>query len=317
MTDAAPQLLRYRPWRGTLRGPWSGTLAIARSSVKLLFRRPTFWWLYGLSVMIFLFFFYGQYLQVWLEQKVQEESIRVGGLFPRNVRPDVILKGLRNALMLNGTGHTYANFVWFEGYIVIVMLAFTGSLLVGNDFQHNSMPYYLSKPIGRRHYLAGKMLAVAAVTGLVIVVPALILYIEYGIIDSYNYWLETPRLLAGIFGYGLLVTACLSSLLLALSIRLKRTVPMVMAWVSAFVLGKVLAKWLADGLKLSPRWRLLDLWNDLFLSGQWMLGTDHDDLRPKSQMQPEYVEAFAVAVTVTILGWFVAVRRVRAVEVVA
>src|SRR5580658_6920181 len=103
-------LLRYRPWRGTFLGPRSGVWAIARAGLHLMFRRKLFWGLYGLCMLIFLFYFFGQYLQVFLEQKVNEESIRVGGLFSQRVKPEVLMRSLRNALQLNGSADTYGNF---------------------------------------------------------------------------------------------------------------------------------------------------------------------------------------------------------------
>ena len=59
-------LLRYRPWRGTLHGPLWSALAMARASLKLMFRRRLYWGLFALSLMVFFFFFYGQYLVVWI-----------------------------------------------------------------------------------------------------------------------------------------------------------------------------------------------------------------------------------------------------------
>src|SRR5271168_1465293 len=94
-------LLRYRPWRGTFLGPWRGVWAIARAGLSLMFRRKLFWGLYGLSLLIFLFYFFGQYLQIFLEQKVNEDSIRVGGLLSQRVKPDVLMRNLRNLLQLN------------------------------------------------------------------------------------------------------------------------------------------------------------------------------------------------------------------------
>ena len=315
--STTPNLLHYRPWRGKFHGPWYATWALARSSLGLMLRRRLFWWLYGLSVLIFLFFFYGQYLQVWLEQKVTEESVRVGGIFPRNIKPDLVLKALRNALQLNGTGDTYANLIWFEGYIVVVIMALIGSVIVGNDFRFQSLSFYLAKPIGRRHYLGGKLLAMAIFINLMTTGPALVLYIEYGFIDSADYWFDHPRLLFGIFGYGAALTITLSTLLLATAIILRRTAPMVMAWTTIFLLGRVLQRWLVDGLHLTERWRLIDLWNDIYLVGQWSLGTDHAELRPKSQIQPAYHEACIVILLVSMVALFVTIRQVRAVEVVA
>ena len=79
---------------------------------------------------------------------------------------------LREAMHMDGSADTYGDFMWTEGYIAMVILAFAASVIVGNDFQHNSLPFYLSKPIGRRHYLMGKALAVAVVINAMTTVPA-------------------------------------------------------------------------------------------------------------------------------------------------
>src|SRR5881227_3607868 len=75
---AAPTLLSYRPWRGTFRGPAAGMWAIARVALFLLLRRWLFWGLYALAAMIFLFFFYGQYLQTWIGTQLSQETINFG-----------------------------------------------------------------------------------------------------------------------------------------------------------------------------------------------------------------------------------------------
>jgi ABC-2 type transport system permease protein len=312
----AAELLRYRPWRGEFQGPWRGVWAIARVALGLIYRRKLFWALYGLSLMIFLFFFYGQYLQVWLEQKVNDDSLRLGNLFSRNVRPEAMLRSLRNALQLNGSAETYANFIWFEGFIVMVVLAFVGSVLVGNDFHHGSLPFYLSKPINRWHYVAGKCLAVALFINLMTTIPALVLFVEYGFIDDWSYYWESSRLLFGILAYGSVLTITLSLLLMMTASWVRRTVPMVMIWTAVFVLGRLMGRWLVDGLHLAPQWRLVDLWNDMYLTGQWALGTPHEALRPPSQIQPAYMEAALVVGAVCIACLIYLHRRIRAVEIV-
>ena len=301
-------LLRYRPWKGRFRTPFAASEAIARVSLGIMFRRRLFWALYALSIVIFLFFFYGQYLQVWLEQKLTDETIRVGGLFPRNVRPDAILKALRTALQLNGSAETYANFIWFEGYIAVVILALVGSVIVGNDFHHNSLPFYFSKPLARRHYVLGKCMAIAAFVNLMTTIPAVVLFFEYGFIESWQYWFDEIRLLGGILIYGSVLTVSLSLLLMATATMVRRTVPLVMVWTTMFVLARLIQRWLVDGLRMSERWRLIDLWNDMYLVGQWAMGTAHDQLRPRSQIQPAFAEA-AVAVALVVVGCLVYLRR--------
>jgi ABC-2 type transport system permease protein len=314
---ASPQLLRYRALGGPRLGPWQGVKAIARSSLQLLARRKLFWVLYAFSVLIFLFYFFGQYLMVFLENRVTESLVRTGGVFGRTIRPEFVTKMLRDALHMDGSADTYGDFMWTEGYIAMVILAFAGSIIVGNDFQHNSLPFYLSKPISRRHYLFGKALAVAAVVNAMITVPGLSLFVEYGFIDTWDYYVESSRLLFGILAYGAALTVTLSLLLLVTATWLRRTVPLVMVWTTVFVLSRLIHRWLVDQLGLPAQWRLLDIWNDMYLFGQWCFGREHELLRPLHQPQPPYWQATAVMVAVCLACVVYLRKRVRAVEVVA
>jgi len=317
LPPASPQLLRYRALGGPRLGPWSGSVAIARSSLQLLARRKLFWALYVLSLLIFLFYFFGQYLMVFLENRVTEGLVRTGNLFARNMQPEFVTRMLREALHMDGSADTYGDFMWGEGYIAMVILAFAASVIVGNDFQHKSLPFYLSKPIGRRHYLVGKALAVAVVITAMTTVPAIALFVEYGFIDTWDYYVDQFRLLVGILAYGAALTVTLSLLLLVTATWLRRTVPLVMVWTAAFVMARLVQRWLVDGLGMAPEWRLLDIWNDMYLFGQWVFGKEHELLRPMNQQQPAYWQATVVMVVVCLACLLYLRRRVRAVEVVA
>lgn len=272
--------------------------------------------MYGLSLLIFLFYFFGQYLQIFLEQKVNEESIRVGGLFAQRVKPEVLMRSLRVALQLNGSADTYGNFLWFEGYIVVVILAFIGSVLIGNDFHHGSLPFYLSKPISRWHYVAGKCLATGIFINLMTTIPALLLFVEYGFIDTWEYYVDNLRLFGGIIAYGAILTFTLSLLLMATATWLRRTMSMVMIWITIFILGRLMQRWFVDGLHMREQWRLIDLWNNMYLTGMWIMGKPHEEIRPLSQIQPAYWEAALVVAGVFAACIIYLHRRIRAVEIV-
>lgn len=313
-------LLRYRPWRGEFRGPWNGAAAITRVCLNLIFRRKLFWALYGLSALIFVFYFFGQYLQIFLEQKLGEENLRFGGGLTRNLRPEVLVKRLRSAMQLNGSADTYGNFLWFEGYIVVVILAFVGSVLIGNDFHHGSMPFYLSKPISRWHYVLGKCLAVGFLVNMMTTIPCVLLFIEYGFIDDhedFGYFVDEFRLLLGILGYGAVLTVTLSLVLMATATWLRRTIPMVMIWITIFILGRLMQRWLVDGLNFPEQWRLIDLWNNMYLTGMWIMGKPHDELRPTTQIQPDYEWAALTVAGVCLACVLYLHRRIRAVEIVS
>ena len=312
MPPASDSLLRYRPWRGELRGPVSGATAMARVGLRMMARRKLFWGLYALALMVFFFFFYGQYLVVWITQQTAEQTVFFGDI---PVKLDNLTKFL-DRLHLNGSPHTYGNYIWFQGYIGMIVLALAGAVLIGNDFHHGSLPFYLSKPIGRWHYVLGKCLGIGAFVNLLTTVPALILYVQAGLLYNWKtYYLDHLRELAGIFGYGLALTVCLSLVLMATAVWVRRTVPLVMVWAGVFFLCRVLGSFLVDGQNLHPRWRLVDLWNDLYLVGLWCLGVDRDTIRPLEQ--PEFWEAAIVVAAVCGSCMLYLRRRVQAVEIVS
>ncbi len=315
-TRAAPALLSYRPWRGQLRGPSHGVWAIARVSFLMLARRKLFWALYGFSAMIFLFFFYGQYLQFWIRTQLGNEDLRLGsGLVGIRMKPEDLLKILQTALHLDGSGYTYRNFFSFESQIVIIVLALAGSILIGNDFRFGSLPFYLSKPLHRWHYLLGKFLAVAAFVSLLTTLPACALFIEYGMIDTWQYYFDRADLLIGILGYGFVLCVVLGLTLLATATWVRRTVPMIMVWSGLFLLTRIVGDMLVYALRMNPAWRLIDLWHDMYLVGNWCLGMPHATIRPAGQ--PEYWQAGATLLAVCACCLVYLNRRIHAVEVVS
>jgi ABC-2 type transport system permease protein len=256
---ASPQLLRYRVLATPRRGPFTASVAIARSSLRLLASRRLFWVLYGFSALIFLLYFFGQYLQVFLENRVTDSLVRTGGVVGRTIRPEFVTRMLKEALHMDGSADTYGDLMWTEGYIVMVVLAFAGAIIIGNDFLHNSLPFYLSKPLNRWHYLVGKALAIGAIVNAMTTLPGLALFAEYGFIDTFQYYIESWRLLFGILAYGTAMTVTLTLLLLVTATWLRRTVPLVMVWTATFVLARLVQRWLVDGLGLSPTWRYVSL----------------------------------------------------------
>src|SRR3954453_18993586 len=153
---------------------------IARASIALMLRRWLFWVIYVVTALpAFLFFFFSLYLFVWAEDQIGS-AVRMGGL--GRVNPQFLVKALSEGLKMNGSAETYRNFISYESWPVMIMLALAGALLVGNDVRHNSLAFYLSKPISRWDYVIGKGIAVAFVINLITTFPAVLLWLEYGFI---------------------------------------------------------------------------------------------------------------------------------------
>jgi ABC-type transport system involved in multi-copper enzyme maturation permease subunit len=284
---------------------------MARASLKLLLRRRLMWGLFALALLVFFFFFYAQYLVVWITNQLATETVRFAGI-PVSANN---LSRFLDRLALNGTAHTFGNFIWYQGYVLVIVLALSGSVLVGNDFFHGSLPFYLSKPIGRWHYVLGKCLAIGTLINLLTTLPAIVLWVEAGLLyDWRTYYFNNLDLLAGIIGYGATLTVTLSLLVVATAVWVRRTVPLAMIWMGLFALLPMLAGWLVSTTH-DERWRLIDLWNNLYLCGLSCLQADHETVRPPPQ--PEYWEAWiAVGVVVAACVGYLR-RRIQAVEIVS
>ena len=305
-------LLRYRPWRGTPRGPLYASAAMARASLKMLARWWLMWGLFALALLVFFSFFYAQYLMALITSQLSNEAVRFGGI-PVNTAN--LSRALRSRFALDGTAHTFGNFIWYQGYILVIVLAFAGSVLVGNDFSHGSLPFYLSKPIGRWHYVLGKCLAVGVVINLITTLPAVLLWLEAGLLDDWQtYYIHNLDLLLGIIGFGLTLTVTLSLLVVATAVWLRRTGALVMIWMGLFALLPMLTGLLVAETK-DERWRLIDLWNSLYLCGLSCLGADHMTVRP--QPQPAYWEAWLANAVVVAACVLYLRRRIQAVEIVS
>ncbi|MCI0462725.1 MAG: ABC transporter permease subunit [Gemmataceae bacterium] len=320
-------LLHYRPWRGDFRGPLSAVWPIARTALGMLLRRKLFWVLYGSGLLIFLMFFFGTFLLDWAQTQLTNTPFELSAAERKVRSTDLIRMAQRTLRVLNGSQETFAYFFMYQGAMLMVVLALAGSVLVGNDFRFDSLPFYLAKPLSRWHYILGKCLAVGVVVNLLTTLPALVLYTQHAL-DDWDYLIDPDffwrtnsgagpaglPLLLGVLGYGLLLTVFLSVTLVATASWVRRTVPMIMVWTTVFLFFRLLATILVDGLGYDERWRLIDLWNNLRLVGYTCLGIEQRRMVPFPQ--PAVHEAALVLGAVCLLSLIYLNLRTRAVEVV-
>jgi ABC-type transport system involved in multi-copper enzyme maturation permease subunit len=305
----AVDLLHYRPWRGEFHSPGHSVWPIARLSLGMMFRRKMFWVLYALALFIFLLFFFGQYLLYFAQEEMGSNTIRLGGRLLNSVD---LVRFFRLRLKMDGGPETYRNLFWYQGYMVMIVLAFAGTVLIGNDIRHGSLPFYLSKPVAAWHYLAGKFLALAVFVNLMTTLPALALFVQNSLLDE-EYLTTHGYLLPGLLAYGLLISVVLGLTLLAVAVAVRRTIPLIMAWTTIYFFARRLSEALVDQIGFDARWKLLDIWNNLYLVGNSLLRVDPRTLGK----QPELFEAALVLGAVSLLCLTYLVRRIRAVEVVS
>src|SRR5262249_24587032 len=110
------------------------------------------------------------------------------------------------------------------------------------------------------------------------------------------------------------LTAFLSLALTAMAAWLRRTVPLLMAWATLFLFGRLVARALVDGLSYTPQWRLIDLWNDLYLVGYSCLG---NNMSPEERArQPDAYQAALVLAGLAGFCLVYLMQRMRGVEIV-
>ncbi len=291
-------LARYHGWHGRLGSPWLATLAMVRVALLQVFRRKAYWIVLGLGLTQFLLFWSVIYAvtQLSLPPQARERILGAFGFSAEASAPQ---------------DSGYVLFMQRQSLVVMILLAFSGSLLVGADFRLQALPFYLSRRIDRVHYIAGKLLAVAVLVSLLTWVPALALFVEYGMFtSSLTYWLENWRVPLAVLAYGLVLCACLSLLLVALSAWLQRAAPIAVTWSSMFTFLGLLAEYLRDETGQEV-WALLDPWRDMRYVGRMFFGVFSRQSQEALAPWALLVLCVLCAVCLVLLA-----RRVRAVEVV-
>jgi hypothetical protein len=293
------EALGYRPYRGPVRGPTLRFWPIGRIAMGLVFRRKVFWIFLIIALLSFVFFSAVIYLQAQVEGKLGQRV------------PDRVREGF----FFTGKGEAYQQFISQQGTVVMVMLALAGRLLVGDDFRSKAIPFYLSRPITKLDYFLGKLAAVAGLAALITLLPALVLFLEYGAFtESFDYYRENLRLLGAITAYGALVSLVPAILLLGLASLLKRTVPLIIAWGGLFIfLPAVVAAIRSQdpgGRAAAWSWGLLDLWSDLRWVSNGLFGIREEVYSER------WPYAAAVLTGSCLLALVTFWRRIAAVEVV-
>jgi ABC-2 type transport system permease protein len=289
---------RYHGWHGKLQSPWWGCLAIVRVAIVQVFRNKAYWFVLALGALRFLAFWSIIYAvtQLALPPRMSE------GLLERfGFSADV------DANQDNG----YIVFIQGQSVIVMILLAFSGSLLVGSDFRLRSLPFYLSRRIDKRHYIVGKLLAVSAIVSILTIIPALLLFFEYGLFSSSTaYWTDHWQIVVSVLAFGLVICVVNSILLVTISAYLQRIVPITITWATLFLLLGRLGDYVYRETH-EEMWRLLDPWRDMRLVGQLCFGS----FRREGDAELAWW-ALAILASTCALALVALVHRVRAVDVV-
>lgn len=228
----------YQHWKGTLRGHSWRWLAITRQGIRAQLRNRWVW-----AVLAFACFpaiLLSGFLMLWGLFEQKSSLLAPLFLLLQNL-PDELRAGPRG---FRTTFWTLAFNVFLDVQLFFAMLLvlLVGPELISQDLRFNAIPLYLSRPVRRLDYFAGKLGVIGAYLGAVMIVPVLLGY-ALGIAFSLDprVFLDTWRVLVAGLAYGLIVAVSAGTLMLAFS-SLTRNARFVGAlWIGVWVLSQVAA----------------------------------------------------------------------------
>jgi ABC-type transport system involved in multi-copper enzyme maturation permease subunit len=137
----------YRHYSGSKAPPGRSWTVIAWAGIKNMVRKRTF-----LGLLIF----------AWFPFIVRAVQLYISANFAQ-------------AALFAPTAETFRQFLEQQDFFVFVITVYVGAGLIANDRRANALQIYLSKPLMRSEYIAGKLAVLFVFLTTVTLVPALLL----------------------------------------------------------------------------------------------------------------------------------------------
>ncbi len=137
----------YRHYAGTKAPTGRSWTVIAWAGIKTMVKKRTF-----LGLLIF----------AWFPFIVRAVQLYISANFAQ-------------AALFAPTAETFRQFLEQQDFFVFVITVYVGAGLIANDRRANALQIYLSKPLMRSEYIAGKLAVLFVFLTLVTLVPALLL----------------------------------------------------------------------------------------------------------------------------------------------
>jgi ABC-2 type transport system permease protein len=272
----------YRRYAGTRAAPGRAWSVIAKAGIRtMLGRRP----------------FLGLLLVAWVPFFVRAVLIYLSTSLPQ-------------AAFLAADARTFRQFLEMQQVFMFFITVYAGAGLIANDRRANALQIYLSKPLTRVEYVAGKLAVLLTFLLLVTWVPAIVLVlVQIMFSGSFRFAVDNAFLLPAITVFAFVQAIAVSLAMLALSSlsNSSRYVGILYAaliFFSQAIYGVVLL------ITHDSRLAWLSMPSNLAQIGDAIFGL------PLRYQMPLPVAFLAVAVLIGV-SIYILERRVRGVEVVA
>ncbi|MCX6538709.1 MAG: hypothetical protein NT151_07245 [Acidobacteria bacterium] len=180
----------YRRYTGQRSPKGRAWTVIASAGVKNMLGKKAFLWLLILA---------------WLPFVVRSVMLYLSANFPQ-------------MSIISPSPEMFRRFLEQQGVFVFFITIFTGAGLIANDLRANALQIYLSKPLDRIEYIAGKFAVLAFFLLLVTWLPAMMLVlVQIVFAGNFTFISSNPFVLPAIFVYTGIETTVLGLVMLALS----------------------------------------------------------------------------------------------------
>jgi ABC-2 type transport system permease protein len=231
----------YQHWKGQLSGHAWRWLAITRHGVRIGMQGRVF----RMVLLVSLFPAVGlaTAMCLWglIERKSDLVTTIVQFLASSQFLPPGVVAEPRHYRLEIWT-LCYNFFLSCELTLSMILIVLVGPNLISQDLRFNALPLYLSLPLRRIDYLAGKLGVIAAFLGLAIIVPCLLTY-ALGLLFSLDLTIvkDTYRLLLASVAYGVVIILSSGMLILALSSLSRNSRYVALFWLSIWIVTNIVS----------------------------------------------------------------------------
>jgi ABC-2 type transport system permease protein len=229
----------YQHWSGHLTGHAWRWLAITRRGLKTalqgrMFRGALFLALMPALVLAFVLCMWGL---------VERQSELVKSIVPllTSLLGRPVLAGPRDYRVEIWT-ICFHFFLQYELLFAMFLVLLVGPNLISQDLRYNALPLYLSRPLRRIDYFAGKLGVIVALLGMTIIAPSIMAYV-LGLLFSLDVSIvrDTFGILVASITYGLVIAVSAGMLMLALSSISRNSRYIALSWIGMWVITSIVS----------------------------------------------------------------------------
>jgi len=276
----------YHGWQGSLAPRRLRWLPITLQGIRQVMQKKRAKLLFFFSAFPFLFFLVAVYVASKPELRFLEQITSLIG-------DDARLFNLfftRSGLM----------------FVLFLLSLYAGSDLISGDLKYNSIQLYLSRPLRRGDYLAGKLAVVMFYLLMFSLVPALLLVAAKALFVGG--WSLSPGILLAIVAYPILVSLAMAALVLLFSSFSANTRLAIVGYVGFYFFTNMLAGIFSQVVFKNDAFGLLSPERTMRQMAALLFGT-----KPALAVPPWAAPLVVLGVTLAALGWIL--FRIRRVEV--